>query len=58
MFSCLSPGALGLRLDHTAAIDLAVAHGFGGVDPDLEHFRSLMVDGGLDAVTAHGDSVK
>ena len=39
MFSCLSPGALGLRLDHTAAIDLAVAHGFGGVDPDLGYFR-------------------
>ena len=58
MFSCLSPGALGLRLDHTAAIDLAVAHGFGGVDPDPGYVRALMDDGGLDAVTAHGDSVK
>lgn len=58
MFSCLSPGALGLRLDHTAAIDLAVAHGFGGVDPDPDRFRDLLADGGLEAVAAHGAAVK
>ena len=58
MFSCLSPGALGLSLDHTAAIDLAVKHGFGGVDPDPAYFRSLLADGGLDAVSAHGAAVK
>lgn len=55
MFSCLSPGALGLSLDHTAAIDLAVRHGFGGVDPDLEHFWSL---GSPEAVAEHGASVR
>ena len=58
MFSCLSPGALGLSLDHTAAIDLAVKHGFGGVDPDPAYFRTLLADGGLDAVSAHGAAVK
>lgn len=41
MFSTLSPGALGLDLDHSRAVDLAAAHGFGGVDPDLAHFRTL-----------------
>src|SRR5699024_637525 len=30
MFSTLSPGALGLDLDHSRAVDLAAAHGFGG----------------------------
>lgn len=58
MFSCLSPGALGLSLDHTAAIDLAVAHGFGGVDPAPDHFRALLAEKGLGAVAEHGDSVK
>lgn len=58
MFSCLSPGALGRSLDHTAAIDLAVKHGFGGVDPDPAYFRTLLADGGLDAVAAHGTAVK
>lgn len=41
MFSTLSSGALGLDLDHSRAVDLAAAHGFGGVDPDLGRFRSL-----------------
>lgn len=41
MFSTLSPGALGLDLAHPRAVDLAAVHGFGGVDPDLDHFRSL-----------------
>lgn len=55
MFSTLSPGALGLRLDHTAAIDLAAKHGFGGVDPDPAHFRTL---GSRKAVVEHGESVR
>jgi len=58
MFSCLSPGALGLPLDHTAAIDLAVAHGFGGVDPAPDRFHALLADGGLEAVAEHGAAVK
>ncbi|WP_299301457.1 sugar phosphate isomerase/epimerase [uncultured Brachybacterium sp.] len=41
MFSTLSPGALGLDLAHPRAVDLAAAHGFGGIDPDLTHFRTL-----------------
>ena len=41
MFSTLSSGALGLDLDHSRAVDLAAAHDFGGVDPDLGRFRSL-----------------
>lgn len=41
MFTTLSPGALGLDLDHPTAVDLAARHGFGGVDPDLGYFRSL-----------------
>ena len=55
MFSNLSAGALGLSLDHTTAIDHAAKHGFGGVDPDLGHFRSL---GSPSAVAEHADSVR
>jgi len=55
MFSNLSAGALGLSLDHPQAIDLAVKHGFGGVDPDLNYFRSL---GSTAAIAEHAASVK
>lgn len=55
MFSTLSPGALGLSLDHPTAIDLAVKHGFGGVDPDPAYFRGL---GSRQAVAEHGESVR
>ena len=54
MFSTLSAGALGLPLDHTTSIDLAARHGFGGVDPDLGHLRSLGVQGAAE----HGDGVR
>ena len=54
MFSTLSPGALGLRLDHPTAVDLAARHGFGGVDPDLDHFRTLGVAG----TTEHAAAVR
>src|SRR5690625_2318284 len=54
MFSTLSPGALGLSLDHPTSIDLAARHGFGGVDPDLGHLRSLGVQGAAE----HGDAVR
>src|SRR5699024_2821803 len=54
MFSPLSPGALGLSLDHPTSIDLAARHGFGGVDPDLGHLRSLGVQGAAE----HGDAVR
>src|SRR5699024_12387396 len=54
MFSTLSPGALGLSLDHPTSIDLAARHGFGGVDPDLGHLRSLGVRGAAE----HGDAVR
>src|SRR5690625_3306209 len=55
MFSNLSAGALGLSLDYTTAIDHAAKHGFGGVDPDLGHFRSL---GSPSAVAEHADSIR
>lgn len=55
MFSNLSAGALGLSLDHPTAIDLAVKHGFGGVDPDLGHLRSL---GSVTAAAEHGAAVR
>ena len=55
MFSCLSPGALGLSLDHVTAVDLAVRHGFGGVDPDPSYFSSLP---SRQAVVEHGDAVR
>jgi len=55
MFSNLSAGALGLSLDHNRAIDLAVKHGFGGVDPDLGYFRDL---GSAAAIAEHAASVK
>ena len=55
MFSNLSAGALGLTLDHTTAIDLAVKHGFGGVDPDLEFLRGL---GSPAAVAEHAAAVR
>ena len=54
MFSTLSPGALGLDLDHARAVELAAAHGFGGVDPDLGHLRSL----GASGATEHGAAVE
>lgn len=54
MFSNLSAGALGLSLDHATSIELAATHGFGGVDPDLGHLRSLGVKGAAD----HGDAVR
>ena len=54
MFSTLSPGALGLDLDHPRAVELAAAHGFGGVDPDLGHLRSL----GASGAAEHGAAVK
>ncbi|GAA1485566.1 sugar phosphate isomerase/epimerase family protein [Brachybacterium fresconis] len=55
MFSNLSPGALGLPLVHPTAIDLAAKHGFGGVDPDPDHFRSL---GSTGAVAEHAAEVR
>ena len=54
MFSNLSAGALGLSLGHATSIELAATHGFGGVDPDLGHLRSLGVKGAAD----HGDAVR
>jgi sugar phosphate isomerase/epimerase len=55
MFSNLSAGALGLTIDHPTAIDLAVKHGFGGVDPDLGFLRGL--DGSA-AVAEHAAAVR
>lgn len=55
MFSNLSAGALGLSLDHNRAIELAVKHGFGGVDPDLSYFRDL---GSTSAIAEHAAAVK
>lgn len=54
MFSLLSPGALGLSLDHPAAIDAAARHGFGGVDPDPAYLRGL---GSAAAAAEHGQAV-
>lgn len=55
MFSNLGAGALGLKLDHLTAIDLAVKHGFGGVDPDLGFLRGLASPA---AVAEHAASVR
>jgi sugar phosphate isomerase/epimerase len=55
MFSNLSAGALGLKLDHQEAIELAAKHGFGGVDPDLGFFRTLPSP---TAVAEHAASVR
>jgi predicted xylose isomerase-like sugar epimerase len=55
MFSNLSPGALGLSLDHPTDLDLAAKHGFGGVDADLGYFRSL---GSVAAVAEHAAAVR
>ncbi|APX33241.1 sugar phosphate isomerase [Brachybacterium sp. P6-10-X1] len=55
MFSNLSPGALGLSLVHPTAIELAAKHGFGGIDPDPEYFRSL---GSTGAVAEHAAEVR
>ena len=55
MFTNLSAGALGLSLDHPAAIDKAAEHGYGGVSPDLGHLRSL---GSAAAVAEHGAAVR
>lgn len=41
MFSNLSLGALGLKApDFPSAVDLAVEHGFGGIEPDVAYLRS------------------
>ena len=55
MFSTLSPGALGLDLSHPRAVDLASVHGFGGVDPDLGHFRTLGTSGTAEHAAAVRD---
>lgn len=55
MFSNLSAGALGLSIDHNQAIELAVRHGFGGVDPDPGYFRDL---GSASAIAEHAAAVK
>src|SRR4051794_12128767 len=47
-------GALGLKADLPTAIDLAVRHGFGGVDPDLGYLSDL---GGPSAAAEFGTSV-
>lgn len=47
-------GALGLKADLPTTIELAVKHGFGGVDPDLGYLSEL---GDLGAVTEFGASV-
>ena len=52
MFSTLSPGALGLDLGHARVVDLAAAHGFGGVDPDLGHLRALGPSGAAEHAAA------
>ena len=41
MYSNLSLGALGLSADFPTAVDLAVKHGFGGLDPDIDHLVAL-----------------
>lgn len=41
MYSNLSLGALGLSADFPTAVDLAVKHGFGGVDPDVGYLQGL-----------------
>ncbi len=55
MFANLSAGALGLSLDHPTAIDLAVRHDFGGVDPDPTYFAGL---GSAQAVSEHAAAVR
>ncbi len=55
MFSNLSMGALGLSADLPSAVDLAVRHGFGGVDPDLGHLNGL---GDQSAVRDFGAEVR
>ena len=41
MYSNLSLGALGLSADFPTAVDLAVRHGFGGLDADIGHLVGL-----------------
>lgn len=54
MFANLSMGALGLKADLPTAIELAVQHGFGGVDPDLGYLTEL---GDPAKITEFGASV-
>ncbi len=55
MYSNLSMGALGLKATLPDAIELAQKHGFGGVEPDVAHLRSL---GGDDAIREFSDDVR
>ncbi len=41
MYANLSLGALGLSADFPTAVELAVRHGFDGVDPDVGHLAGL-----------------
>lgn len=55
MYANLSLGALGLSADLPTAVDLAVRHGFGGVDPDLDYLRGL---GGESAIADFAGEVR
>ncbi len=56
MFSNLSLGALGLKApDFPSAVELAVKHGFDGIEPDLGYLRSL---GDASAIAEYADSVR
>jgi sugar phosphate isomerase/epimerase len=56
MFTNLSLGALGLSAsDFPTAVELAVKHGFDGIEPDLAYLRSL---GDPAAIAEYADSVR
>lgn len=56
MFTNLSLGALGLKAaDFPTAVELAVKHGFDGIEPDLAYLASL---GGPAAIAEYADGVR
>ena len=54
MYSNLSMAALGLSADFPTAVELAVKHGFGGLDPDIGH---LAAQGDQGAIREAGAAV-
>jgi sugar phosphate isomerase/epimerase len=56
MFTNLSLGALGLKAaDFPTAVELAVKHGFDGIEPDVAYLKTL---GGPAAIAEYADSVR
>lgn len=58
MFRCLSPRALGLSLDQSELIELALSNGFRSTDLDIVEFCRQAAEQGLERARRYIDSAK